>query len=195
MDEIDVFQKMHNAQAAKIVTQQEKKLIQHKSWLSSLKHERPSPRTDYRVGIYIRYFNQTKHDNYLEYHKAQYKRVMDQCPNWELVDFYVDEGATAPNMENAPAWSRLLRDSMGGMINLIITQKISNISKKPYEASLCARLLAAQEPPIGIYFVSEDLFTLASYYQEDLHDPEFFPSEDWQILPDDDFAIRGYLDD
>ena len=26
---------------------------------------------------------------------------MALCPNWELVDFYIDEGATAPNMESA----------------------------------------------------------------------------------------------
>jgi len=78
-------------------------------------------------------------------------------------------------MENAPEWVRLTDDCMNGNINLIITQKVSNISKDPLELTLCSRLLAAQNPPIGIYFVSEDISTLASYYQSDLKDPFFWP--------------------
>lgn len=60
--------------------------------------------------------------------------------------------------------------------------------------AFCSRLLAAQEHPVGIYFVSEDIFTLASYYLEDLYDPELFPREDWQILPDTDDE-RGRLEE
>ena len=38
---------------------------------------------------------------------------------------------------------------------------------------------------IGIYFISEDIFTLASYYQHDLHEVDFLP-EGWTLLPDDE---------
>jgi len=31
------------------------------------------------------------------------------------------------------------------------------------------------EKPVGIYFISEDIFTMASYYMEDMQDSEFFP--------------------
>ena len=85
-------------------------LAQHKAWLKTIRHEQPSPKHHFRVGIYIRYFNQTKHGNYLEYHIRQYRDTMALCPNWKLVDFYVDEGSTAPNMESAKEWCRLLRD-------------------------------------------------------------------------------------
>lgn len=108
------------------------------------------------------------------------------CPNWKFVGFYVDEGSTAPNMENAPEWSRLLQDCYEEKVNLIITQKASNISKKLSELSFCTRLLAALPKPVGVYFVSEDIYTLASYYQEDLHDPYFLPDPGWKILPDDE---------
>ena len=109
---------------------------------------------------------------------------MALCPNWELVGFYVDEGSTAPNMESAKEWCRLLADCFSGKVDLIITQKVSNVSKKPCEITILARMLAALEKPVGIYFVSENIFTLASYYQHDLRDKEFFPTEDWQVLPD-----------
>jgi hypothetical protein len=164
----------------------------HKEWLKSIRHERPDTDTTFKVGIYIRYFNQTKYDNYLAYHKKQFADTIALCPNWELVDFYIDEGPTAPNMESAPEWSRLLTDCMDGKIDLIITQKISNISKKINEAILCARILATQEHPIGIYFISEDIYTLASYYQSDMRDTFFLPNNETKLLTDgNDNTISG----
>ena len=79
---------------------------------------------------------------------------------------------------------------MDGKVNLIITQKVSNVSRKDYEIAFVARMLAALDNPVGIYFVSEDIFTLASYYQNDLRDTGFFPDENWKILPDDDSEVK-----
>ena len=168
-------------------------LARHKLWLESLQHEYPSPYTHYKIGVYIRFFNQTKYDNYLLYHKQEFIDTIALCPNWTLVDFYVDEGQTAPYMENAKEWSRLLQDCLDGKIDLIITQKVSNVSKDPDEITLCARMLATQRKPVGIYFVNEDIFTLASYYQEDMRERKFFPSPDWQMLPDDPDEERREL--
>ena len=161
-------------------------LAEHRTWLKSIKRERPLPKKHYRVAVYIRYFNQTRYEDYLSVHKKQFLDTLALCPNWDFVGFYVDEGGTAPNMESAPEWSRLLQDCYDGKIDLVITQKASNISKKLSELAFCARLLASLQRPVGIYFVSEDIYTLASYYHEDLHDPFFLPSPDWKILSDDE---------
>ncbi len=171
----------------------DQKIIDHKAWLNSIRHEQPSPKHHYRVGIYIRYFNQTNHDNYLDYHVQQYKDTMALLPNWELIDFYIDEGSTAPNMESAKEWCRLLNDCFAGKVNLIVTQKVSNVSKKHYEISIVARMLAALENPVGMFFVSENIFTLASYYKYDNHDMSFFPSDEWKILPDDNSEEQSLL--
>ena len=165
-------------------TEQAQKIAEHKAWLQNIRHERPNTAHHYRVAVYIRYFNQTKYDNYLDYHIQEYKDTLALCPTWEFVGFYIDEGSTAPNMENAKEWSRLLQDCMDGKVDLIITQKVKNVSRKPYELAFCARILAAQKPPVGMYFVSEDIFTLATYYQNDTMDRFFLPSPDWQVLPD-----------
>lgn len=161
-----------------------KKIAQHKVWLSSIRHEFPSPATHFKVGVYIRYFNQTKYDDYLETHKAMFMDAISLCPNWEFVGYYIDEGSTAPNMETAAEWSRLLNDATEGKVDLIITQKVSNVSKKIHEVTLCARLLAAMEHPVGIYFLSEDIYTLASYYQHDLRDTFFLTNNDTETLPE-----------
>ena len=58
---------------------------------------------------------------------------------------------------------------------MILTKKVSNVSHNIAEVTFCSRLLAANHPPIGIYFISEDIFTLASYYCEDLRDFAFMP--------------------
>jgi len=184
LDSIDVFSRMSQIEASSnwLIdghenTERAKKIAAHKEWLKTVTRERPNPNQTYRVAVYIRYFNQTKHENYLEYHVKQFMDTIEMCPKWTLVGIYVDEGLTAPRMESAPEWSRLLNDCMAGKIDLIITQKVSNIAKRIFDAILCSRLLAAQERPVGIYFISEDLFTLASYYQDDLRDPFFFPDE------------------
>ena len=160
-------------------------LRQHKAWLDTLSHEYPNPYRHYQIGVYIRYFNQTKYDNYLEYHKKQFSDTIALCPNWNVVDFYVDEGQSAPYMENAPGWCHLLEDCFTGRVNLIVTQKISNVSRKPQEITFCARILASLDRPVGIYFISENIFTLASYYQNDLHDTSFLPDPNWRLLQDD----------
>ena len=85
-------------------------LAEHRAWLKEIKRERPLPKTHYRVAVYIRYFNQTRYEDYLSAHKKQFLDTLALCPNWMFVGFYVDEGSTAPNMESAPEWSRLLQD-------------------------------------------------------------------------------------
>lgn len=202
MNEIEIFNKMDEIaevpQFSVIFdedSEQAMKISKHKEWLQRVRHERPSTEIPYKIGIYIRYFNQTKYEDYLSYHKKQFADTVGLCPNWTLSDFYIDEGSSVPNMETSPEWGRLLNDCFDGKVDLIITQKVSNISKRAYEVTLCSRLLAAQEHPIGIYFISEDIFTLASYYREDLKDAYFMPAPDWQVLPDDKNEVRGMLHD
>ena len=166
------------------------KFAKHKLWLDSLQHEYPLPYVDYRVGVYIRFFNQTKYSDevYLEKHKAQFREDIALCPKWSLVDFYIDSGSVAPGMEYSKEWLRLLDDCFVGKVDLIVTQKVSNVSSDPSEIGLIARLLANQNPPIGIYFISEDIFTLASYFWADLRD-EGFALPGWKPLPPDELDL------
>ena len=193
MDEIDVFKSMRESvdgELSPFVDEKEaarlKLIATHKAWLKKIKKEYPSPYQFFKVVVYIRYFNQTKYENYLDYHKMQFIDLIHKYPNWTLVDFYVDQGQTAPKMESAPEWCRLLEDCFNKKVDLIITHKVSNISRDANELTLCARLLAAQPHPVGMYFIGEDIYTLASYYQQDLRDRQFFPAEDWSCLPDDE---------
>ena len=148
-----------------------------KEKMKTVPKEYPDAMRPFKVGVYIRYFNQTNYENYIDFHKAELSDMVNSCPAWTLIDFYIDEGSVAPNMESSPEWCRLLNDCMIGKVDLIITQKVSNVSKKVEEMTICARFLASRKPPVGIYFISEDIYTLASYNLRDLHDPDFGPPE------------------
>lgn len=96
MEEIDVFKSLRESvdgELAPIVDEREaarlKLIADHKAWLNKTKKEHPSPYQFFKVGVYIRYFNQTKYENYLDNHKMQFIDLIQSCPNWTLVDFYV----------------------------------------------------------------------------------------------------------
>ena len=145
MSEIDIFEKMNEIATTPQFSlifgensEQARKIAEHRDWLKSIRHERPNTEVPFKVGIYIRYFNQTRYDNYLAYHKKQFADTVALCPKWTLVDFYIDEGSTAPNMETAPAWSQLLEDCFDGKIDLIITQKSIQCFQTAFRSeSLC----------------------------------------------------------
>ena len=160
-------------------------LARHRLWMNSVQHEYPLPYVPFRIGVYIRYYNQTKHSNYIEKHRQQFIDDIAMCPMWTLVGFYIDKGMTAPRMENSREWCRLLDDCFSGKIDLIVTQKVSSVSSDPEEITFISRVLAARKKPVGIYFISEDIYTLASYYLQDLYRGNLLP-EGWKSLPEDD---------
>lgn len=169
-----------------IVEDPRKKLLaKHRLWLDNLQHEYPMPYHPFKIGVYIRYYNQTKYSNYLEKHIQQFTDDIALCPIWTLVDFYIDRGMNAPRMENAKEWCRLLGDCFSGKVDLIVTQKVSNVSNDPDELTFIVRMLAAQKHPVGIYFISEDIYSLASYYRGDLFDRGMLPAGH-KPLPDDE---------
>ena len=124
---------------------------------------------------------------------AHYEEVIHRNPEWVFAGIYADDGISATSTKHREQFHQMIQDCMDGKIDLIITQKVSNVSRDAQEMTICARMLAARKPPVGIYFISEDLYTLASYYRDDLREPCFFPTPDWKILPDDELDMRGAL--
>lgn len=180
-----------NVLRRRVVEDPRKKLLaKHRLWMDTVQHEYPMPYQPFKIGVYIRFFNQTQYSDeiYLEKHKQWFQDDIALCPKWKLIDFYVDYGSVAPHMESSREWCRLLADCFSGKVNLIVTQKVSNVSNDPDEITFIARALATQKRPIGIYFVSEDIYTLASYYRYDMVDSGFFPPG-WEVLPEDELDV------
>ncbi len=164
-------------------SEREKLLSQHLAWLDTVEHEFPDPRKQLRIAVYIRFYNSTRHPDFLEHTKRHYEYIISQCPNWSLVDFYVDMGASVPRITHSKELMRMLNDCDDGKIDVIVTKRMNKMSKDPMEITLLARYLATKTPPVGIYFESDDVFTTASYYMEDMRDTQFLP-EGWKVLSD-----------
>lgn len=74
MEELNVFDKLTAIATPTQLTlfgdsDRSRAIAEHKAWLQSIRHERPNTESNYKIGIYIRYFNQTKYEDYLSYHK------------------------------------------------------------------------------------------------------------------------------
>ena len=170
------------------ITPYSKAIAKHKLWLETIDHEYPMPYIPFKIGVYIRYHNQTKYENYLDHHIQQFTDDIALCTKWTLVDFYIDKGSKAPAMESSPEWCRLLEDCFAGKVDLIVTQNMSSVSSDAEELAFIARILAAQKHPIGIYFISDDFFTTASYYRADLKNKDILPPG-YTVLPDDELDL------
>lgn len=71
MEEIDIHAKLAQIETAPHFsmifdgdTEKAEMIAEHLMWLHSIRRERPLVSRPYKVGIYIRYFNQTRYDNY-----------------------------------------------------------------------------------------------------------------------------------
>ena len=53
---------------------------------------------------------------------------------FELVDFYIDDGYTGLNTDR-PSFQRMLSDIDKGIVNTIITKDLSRLSRNSYEAN------------------------------------------------------------
>ena len=78
MEELDIYNRMNAiAETPQFSTffgeesEQSRRITEHKAWLHTIRRERPATTERFRIGVYIRYFNQTKYENYLSYHKKQ----------------------------------------------------------------------------------------------------------------------------
>lgn len=67
-------------------------LAEHRAWLKEIKRERPLPKTHYRVAVYIRYFNQTRYEDYLSAHKKQFLDTLALWPKLEVCRFLCGRG-------------------------------------------------------------------------------------------------------
>ena len=63
MQELDILNKFKEIDCSPFQNEENSKLERHKKWLNTIAREYPSPQKSFNIGVYIRYFNQTKYEN------------------------------------------------------------------------------------------------------------------------------------
>lgn len=114
-----------------------------------------------RVAVYARVStddpNQTSS---YELQKNHYEDMVSRRANWELVDIYADEGISGTSLQHRDNFLRMIKDCQDGKIDLIVTKSVSRFARNIIDCIGYVRQLKASEPPIGVFFETENIFTL-----------------------------------
>ncbi len=114
-----------------------------------------------RVAVYARVStddpNQTSS---YELQKNHYEDLVNRRTNWELVDIYADEGISGTSLQHRDNFIRMIEDCRAGKIDLIVTKSVSRFARNIIDCIGYVRQLKASEPPIGVFFETENIFTL-----------------------------------
>lgn len=95
-----------------------------------------------------------------ELQQTYYKEFIEKHDKWELVKIYADEGISGTSLKHRDAFNEMIRDAKAGKIDLIITKSVSRFARNAKDFLDAIRDLADHSPPIGVFFESENIYSL-----------------------------------
>ena len=116
----------------------------------------------FRVCAYCRV--STDNDEQLssfELQQAHYKQVVQDHTNWELKRIYADEGISGTSLKNRDAFNEMIAACQRGEYDLIVTKSVSRFARNLVDCISLIRMLKSQTPPVGVFFETDNLYTLA----------------------------------
>ena len=96
-----------------------------------------------------------------ELQQAHYKQVVQDHPNWELKRIYADEGISGTSLKNRDAFNEMIAACQRGEYDLIVTKSVSRFARNLVDCISLIRMLKSQTPPVGVFFETDNLYTLA----------------------------------
>ena len=113
-----------------------------------------------RTVIYLRFSTENvRQSGEYEERKKFLQEVVERHPNWFLEDIYIDMGfASKPRA----AFSQMLADCKAGKIDVIVTKSMSQFTRSLPDFLFYMQELQALNPPVGVLFEKEGIFTLDS---------------------------------
>ena len=117
--------------------------------------------TPKRVAVYARVSTgDPRQTSSYELQKNYYESQVRKHPNWTLVSIYADEGLSGTSIQKRKEFKRMIEDCKAGKIDLILTKSISRFARNYVDCGRIVRELMDLNPPVGVRFESENLFTL-----------------------------------
>lgn len=122
-----------------------------------------------RVAVYARVstdgINQVSSYALQQYH---YNDMVSKRDNWELVDIYADEGISGTSLKHRDNFIRMIEDCKKKKVDLIVTKSVSRFARNLVDCVGEVRRLRRMNPPIGVYFEEDNIFTLDADYETKL---------------------------
>lgn len=116
-----------------------------------------------RVAVYARVStDDPRQTSSFELQKNHYADFVSRRPNWTLAGIYADEGITGTSLQHRDAFLRMIGDCQNGKIDLIVTKSVPRFARNIVDCIGYARQLAGMQPPVGVFFETENIYTLDS---------------------------------
>lgn len=114
-----------------------------------------------RVAVYARVSTgSVSQTSSFELQKKYYEDFVIRHPRWDLVQIYADYGVSGTSLKHRDAFNQMIVDCKAGKIDLILTKSVSRFSRNVVICMKIVRKLAEQDPPVGVYFESEHIFSM-----------------------------------
>ena len=116
----------------------------------------------FRVCAYCRV--STDNDEQLssyELQQAHYKQLADEHPNWDLRRIFADEGISGTSLKNRDEFNAMIEACKQGEYDLIVTKSVSRFARNLVDCISLIRMLKGLSPPVGVFFETDNLYTLS----------------------------------
>ena len=116
-----------------------------------------------RVAVYARVSSgDPQQTSSFELQKNHYTDMVTRHEGWKLVEVYADEGISGTSLEHRDSFLKMMVDCEAGKIDLIVTKSVSRFARNVVDCVGCVQKLAALQPPVGVFFETENIYTLNS---------------------------------
>lgn len=116
-----------------------------------------------RVGVYARVStDDPRQTSSYELQKNHYMDVISRHEGWKLINIYADEGISGTSLQHRDSFKKMISDCKDGKLDLIVTKSVSRFARNVLDCIGYVRELAAMQPPIGVFFETENIYTLDS---------------------------------
>lgn len=96
-----------------------------------------------------------------ELQTAHYQSLAGKHKNWDLRKIYADEGISGTSLKNRDQFNAMLEACWAGEYDLILTKSVSRFARNLVDCVSLVRRLKNHTPPVGVFFETDNLFTLS----------------------------------
>ncbi len=93
--------------------------------------------------------------------KEHYEQLSSQHPNWNLLHIFADEGISGTSQKHRDEFRDMIQRCEAGEFDLIVTKSVSRFARNLIDCVTLCRRLKAHNPPIGVFFETDGVFTLS----------------------------------
>ena len=93
--------------------------------------------------------------------KEHYEQLAGDHANWDLRHVFADEGISGLSLKKRDQFNEMIAACLRGEYDLILTKSVSRFARNLVDCISLVRKLKTHNPPIGVFFETDNLFTLS----------------------------------